>query len=271
VTRDVWLGKHPYLRPLADLHETVKVTVNSIPLSTADIPRWDDYINDFKSGVPLLRSTSVAIDFEPLIRPMMTVVRTLASKSLPGILAENIRDLEAELERKETECSPILVFPIDEHSFSSVHSGLLRYLGWMLMAHYFSDLVTAFGVWREEESWLRPYCPTCGALPAMAQLVGLEHGRMRFLCCGQCGTNWNYPRVGCPFCGNEDDQRMGHLAVEGEPVLRVDYCEVCSGYLKTYNGAGSESLFLADWTSLHLDIAACDRGLRRFAESLYQV
>jgi len=64
---------------------------------------------------------------------------------------------------------------------------------------------------------------------------------------------------------------MGHLAVEGEPVLRVDYCEVCSGYLKTYNGAGSESLFLADWTSLHLDIAACDRGLRRFAESLYQV
>ena len=271
MTNEAWLEKHPYLRPLADLQETIKVTVASVPLPIPKIPRWDDYINDFQDGVPLLRSTSVAIDFKPLVTPMITAVQALASKSLPEMLAENIRNLEVELQRKETESSPTLTCLIDKHSFPSGQSGLLRYLGWMLLARYFSDLVSAFGVWREEESWLRSYCPMCGALPAMAQLVGIEHGRMRVLCCGQCRTHWNYHRVGCPFCGIEDDQRMGHLAVEGETILRIDYCEACSGYLKTYDGAGAESLFLADWTSLHLDIVACDRGLRRFADSLYQI
>ena len=34
---------------------------------------------------------------------------------------------------------------------------------------------------------------------------------------------------------------------------------------------GGESVLLADWTSLHLDIVARDRGLMRCAESLYQL
>jgi FdhE protein len=59
------------------------------------------------------------------------------------------------------------------------------------------------------------------------------------------------------------------LAIEGESRLRIDYCEACSGYLKTYTGEGSEALFLADWTSIHLDIIARDRGLKRLAASLY--
>jgi len=61
------------------------------------------------------------------------------------------------------------------------------------------------------------------------------------------------------------------LAIEGEGGLRIDYCEACLGYLKTYNGQGSEALLLADWTSLHLDILARDRGLKRLAASLYDL
>ena len=45
----------------------------------------------------------------------------------------------------------------------------------------------------------------------------------------------------------------------------------CGGYLKTYAGQGSESVLLADWTSLHLDIIARDRGLMRCAGSLYHL
>lgn len=32
-----------------------------------------------------------------------------------------------------------------------------------------------------------------------------------------------------------------------------------------------ETLFLADWTSLHLDVIASDRGLKRLAASLYEL
>jgi FdhE protein len=61
------------------------------------------------------------------------------------------------------------------------------------------------------------------------------------------------------------------VVAEGEGGLRIDYCESCKGYLKTYDGEGSETVLLADWTSIHLDVIAFDRGLKRFCTSLYQL
>jgi len=114
--------------------------------------------------------------------------------------------------------------------------------------------VNSFNSWRDEEQWLRNYCPTCGAGPAMGQLAGTDPGRLRMLSCGRCETRWRYRRTACPFCENVDDHRLAVLAVEGEAGLRIDYCEACRGYLKRYNGEGNERLLLADWTSLHLDV-----------------
>ena len=102
----------------------------------------------------------------------------------------------------------------------------------------------------------------------MAQLVGADPGRLRLLACGCCGTRWQYRRTACPFC-EADSQRLASLAVEGEAGLRIDHCESCRGYLKTYDGQGNEALLLADWTSLHLDLVASDRRLKRRAASLY--
>ena len=61
------------------------------------------------------------------------------------------------------------------------------------------------------------------------------------------------------------------MTVEGERGLRIDYCESCKGYLKTYDGEGSETVLLADWTSIHLDVIASDHGLKRLAASLYEL
>ena len=129
----------------------------------------------------------------------------------------------------------------------------------------------AFAQWRDEEQWLRGYCPTCGSLPAMAQLVGIDAGRMRLLSSGCCGTCWRYRRTGCPFCELVDDHKLAIVGIEGEGGLRIDYCESCGTYLKTYAREGNEALMLADWTSLHLDVIARDRGLRRSSASLYEL
>jgi hypothetical protein len=56
--------------------------------------------------------------------------------------------------------------------------------------------------------------------------------------------------------------------LEQRPLI---YCEKCQGYLKTYEREGNEVVLLADWTSLHLDLLARDRGLKRLAASLYEV
>jgi FdhE protein len=61
------------------------------------------------------------------------------------------------------------------------------------------------------------------------------------------------------------------VTIEGEPGLRIDRCETCDGYIKTCVGQGNETLLLADWSSLHLDLIAQDRGLKRRAASLYEL
>jgi FdhE protein len=271
MTQDVWLVKHPYLQRVADLQAMIDDVVTEIPIPNACVPSWDDYVSDFHAGIPLLHSSTVAIDFLDVEPVLISLVEALASKALPGNLGQDCRTLEAQLHGDRDSPRRALAWLLDNDSFTPATPGLLRYLGWTVLARYLRPVVDAFSTWRDEEHWLRSYCPTCGALAAMAQLIGTDPGRLRFLSCGSCRSLWRYRRTGCPFCQSKDDHRLAVVAIEGEGGLRIDYCEACTGYVKTYEGQGSEAVLLADWTSLHLDIVARDRGLLKCAESLYQL
>jgi FdhE protein len=271
MTQDLWLAKHPYLQRVADLQALIDAALAEIPIASAHVPSWDDYSGDFHAGIPLLLSSKVAIDFRDTEKPLASLVEALSLKPLPGKLAQDCQTLNAQLQDDHDSPRSASAWLFDNNSFTPTNSGLLRYLGWSVLARHLRPVVEAFNGWRDEERWLRAYCPTCGALAAMAQLVGTDPGRLRFLSCGCCRSRWRYRRTGCPFCQSEDDHRLAVVAVEGESGLRIDYCEACSGYVKTYEGQGNESVLLADWTSLHLDIVARDRGLNRCAGSLYQV
>jgi FdhE protein len=271
MTQDVWLRKHPYLRSVADFHTQVATAAASIPNGRVDIPNWEDYASDYQLGIPLLRSSHAAIDCQPVEAILVLLVESLASKSLPERLAMECRVSGAQLRAEINAPRRALAWLLDNQVFKPAHPGLIRYLGWTALARYLRPLVDAFGRWRDEERWLCEYCPTCGSPPAMGQLVGFDPGRLRLLSCGCCGTRWRYRRVGCPFCENGDDHRLVALSIEGEAYLRIDYCDSCLAYLKTYVGEGSEGLLLADWTSVHLDIIAGDRGMKRLASSLYEL
>lgn len=86
---------------------------------------------------------------------------------------------------------------------------------------------------------------------------------------GGCATRWRYRRTQCPFC-ERDEHRLSGFAIEGSP-LRIDYCEACAGHLKTYYSGEADTPLLEDRMSIHLDVAACDKGLNRFAGSLFQL
>lgn len=213
-------------------------------------------------GVPLLRNSAVTVDWTPVQRIISALVETLASSFLPGKLADEMRTLCTELRADPDAPRRVALRLLVNESLLSACPGLLRYLDWTALSRYLRPLMLAFERWRKEDQWLQSYCPMCGSLPAMAQLVGTDQGRRRFLCCGCCDTRWQCLRTGCPFCENADDHRLAFLAVEGEGGLRIDYCKSCEGYLKTYDGKGSEKVLLAYWTSIHLDVVACGRGLK---------
>lgn len=270
MTQEVWLSGHPYLERLADLHGKVASAVSSVSVPCADEPVWKDYTEDFRAGTPLLHSAAAAIDLRPAETILVSLVETLATQPLPRRTAGEISTLAIELHGCQDTPGRLVAWLIHEGEFASNHRGLLRYLAWTTLRQFLSPVVDTFTRWRDEEQWLRGYCPTCGSLPAMAQLVGIDQGRMRLLSCGCCGTRWRFRRTECPFCENKDDRRIVAVTIEGEAGLRIDYCSSCGGYLKTYSGERSE-FFMQDWTSLHLDVIARDRGLKRLATSLYEL
>lgn len=273
MTQEAWLTGHPYLSCLAEFHAQLERAVIDLPSDSACIPNWHNYEREYATGVPLLRSCSSTIDLRPMETTLEMLIGKLGLTPLPDKLAQDIRNLLGELDQNPglSQRAVAGLLDADAPESTSPNLGLLRYLGWTVMARYLCRVVNEFGKWRDEERWLRRYCPTCGALPAMAQLVGLDAGRVRFLSCGCCRTRWRYRRTGCLFCENQDDRRLASMFVEGEEDLRIDYCKSCRGYIKTYEGDGNESVLLGDWTSLHLDIIARDRGLNRLAASLYEI
>jgi FdhE protein len=270
MTQDDWLNAHGYLRSLAQLCAQVDAVLVEIEPVRPEIPRWDDYRGDYEDGVPLLRSTDAAIDLEHASRVIGALLEKLASIASTGTWTQEARVLGEELHRDPAASRRVVDWLLGADDLAPSSAGLLRYLGWSALARHLRPLVVAFETWREEDRWQRSYCPTCGSPPAMAQLIGADPARVRLLSCGCCRTRWRYGRTRCPFCEN-DSQRLVVVAVEGEGGLRIDSCESCKGYLKTYAGQGEESLFLSDWSSLHLDVLAHDRGLKRLAGSLFEL
>ena len=270
MTIDDWVGAHAFLRPLADVHGRVEAAIASAHVAYPPVPDWQDYRGEFLEGVPLIHSVDAAIDLGANASAIASVVRRLARDAGDDSFGDDMRASADELNEPGESPRRAIDWLLGDADWTPARPGSLRYVGWLVLAEALRPLVDAFALARDDESWLRRYCPACGALPAMAQLVGTDPGRRRLLSCGSCGSRWRYKRTACPFCEVES-HRLASVGIDNEGGLRLDYCESCRGYLKTYVGEGDERILLADWTSLHLDLLARDRGLERKAASLYEI
>jgi FdhE protein len=109
--------------------------------------------------------------------------------------------------------------------------------------------------------WKEGYCPVCGKEPKIGELR--EEDGKRFLFCSQCGTEWNFFRIKCPFCGNEEQKTLSYFTVEEDERYRVDVCDRCKRYIKTIdfrNMQEEPNLDLEDIATIHLDMLANEEG-----------
>jgi len=271
MTLEKWISAHPYLRPIAEFHAQVTEAMNHAAMAKAGIPDWPNYAVDYREGLPLLRSSHTELNYMDLERIVASLLEQLVITPLPGPLKRECLDIWGQFQSSSEVRWRAVAALLGNEELAVLHPGLFRHIGWTALVRYLGPLLAAFEHWRDEESWSQPYCPVCGSGPSMSQLVGADSGRRRLLVCSRCETRWSFRRMGCPFCENTSSHRISVLAIEGEKHLRIDYCNSCSGYLKTYDGEGAENVMLADWTSLHLDLLAQDRGLKRLATSLYEI
>jgi FdhE protein len=112
-----------------------------------------------------------------------------------------------------------------------------------------------------KSEWLEGYCPICGREPKIGE-VRDEEGT-RYLFCNQCGYEWSYRRIKCPFCGNEEQQTLAYFTIEEDDRYRVDVCNECKRYIKIVdfrNSREKPDLDVEDIATLHLDMLANDEG-----------
>jgi FdhE protein len=207
------------------------------------------------AGVPLLRGEDVALDAKALRRRWADVT----AAALPDA-GKGARPPVEEM------AAAVLAGRADEvHARADalgLDAGQIATVLRFTLFPFLLPLNAALAALRSEASWGRGYCPTCGSWPLLGEFRGLE--QTRWLRCGLCAADWEFPRLACPFCDNRDHQRLGHLHVEGEEGRRrASTCEECRGYVKMLATLGALSparLLVADLETVYLDLAAAERG-----------
>jgi len=125
----------------------------------------------------------------------------------------------------------------------------------------FEKVVAGYGDVVLKSKWSEGYCPVCGKEPKIGEIK--EEEGARFLFCNQCGIEWPFLRIKCPFCGNEEQQTLAYFTVEDDERYRVDVCNECKRYIKIVDFRETKeepNLDIEDITTLHLDILATEEG-----------
>ena len=121
------------------------------------------------------------------------------------------------------------------------------------------------------DDWTGSACPACGG-PAQLSVIAEESGEFmggspRSLVCGRCAGGWTFPRAVCAWCGEADPNRLPSFVPDARRAVRIDGCETCGHYVKTFDlrepGAGELVPLVDDVATVSLDLWARDQGLGR--------
>jgi FdhE protein len=78
-----------------------------------------------------------------------------------------------------------------------------------------------------------PLCPYCNRKPGLASLRQQGDGAARWLICSFCVAEWEFRRIVCPACGEENDRNLPVYSASDFDYVRVECCETCKTYIKT--------------------------------------
>ena len=155
-----------------------------------------------------------------------------------------------------------MILKQDEKALSSIAGEVdldpkvIQFLGQVALTPSIYALREAVSANIDADGWDYGYCPMCGSQPDMAYFA--KTGR-RHLHCELCGEEWAYSRIKCPFCDNQDQEKLGYFEAEEEEGFRVYFCRECMRYLKTIDKKAFEEvapLELENLATIHLDLLA---------------
>jgi FdhE protein len=109
--------------------------------------------------------------------------------------------------------------------------------------------------------WHKGYCPVCGSMPELAFLK--EQEGQRWLRCSTCAQHWRYVRLACPFCENEEQDKLELYYIAGREGERAEVCHHCGRYvlcMDLRDRFDESVLDVAAIGLIHLDLLAQQKG-----------
>ena len=219
-------------------------------------------------GFPLLSPVALRVQRERAVRFLMGVIAVLKEAGREG--QDDLGRISEGLEHNRIDPVPLFSAvmerrraPLDEAAaVAGVPASLLEYIVEIplkIALEHFAEGYSADSF----PDWEEGFCPVCGSRAGMAELAG-EEGR-RHLSCSACNFRWPIKRLKCPYCGNEETEKLAYFTADGGPT-RVDTCSGCSRYIKTRDsrkGNADVPLEVEDLLTIHLDMLAAREGYER--------
>jgi FdhE protein len=119
-----------------------------------------------------------------------------------------------------------------------------------------------------------PYvCPLCERKPGGGVLRPLGDGGQRSLVCSFCLNEWEFRRIVCPGCGEEDHAKLPVYTAEEFQHVRVEACDSCRLYIKTVDMTknGLAEPVVDEIASPALDVWAQNNGYSKLQANVMQM
>jgi FdhE protein len=227
-------------------------------------------------GRPFLNSENITIQwdlFDSLAERICTITKPLAKSDESGI--ENFSKLLAE--NTETWHKIVLGSVLEDSSplkelaqNVDINYDTLIFISIQTLTPFIEKYAQKLREYIDSNVWLKGSCPVCGGEPLMGRLE--EESGKRYLQCYLCRTNWEFARLECPFCDNNDQKKLHYFFDEDNKHRRVELCDQCKSYLKvidTREVGDRISLVVENLATLPLDIVAKREGFTRDTNRLF--
>lgn len=272
-----FLKQHPFLAETERIHRLVDEAVGTpepIQLPERAVTKT------LTEKLPILQQETYRHRMVRAVYLMQEeVFARIVEADVPSLMQESAREYLAVLKKLRKAAKEefiIAVLTQDKEAFAALceqhalNEGFIRSTIWRMIAALVPAELKEPDGWnpdRDRPRFRENYCPVCGRRPVLAELRKYREGRTRDLICGGCGTRWLYARVGCVYCGNTNLEKMHTLEPTDSDLMRLDICDVCDSYIKTYrgpaNGSDADAIYRQDWASVHLDLLAEEKGLHK--------
>ena len=116
-------------------------------------------------------------------------------------------------------------------------------------------------------------CPFCQRKPGVGILRPLGDGGQRSLLCSFCLAEWEFRRIVCPACGEENHAKLPVYTAKELQHVRVEACDSCRCYIKTVDmtRSGLAEPLVDEIAAIPLDLWAQKQGYTKLQSNLLQL